>query len=127
MVSVANPSTDTPSLGGFFTNLFGTALGAVQGVAQVKADERIALANASAQAKLNQYKLNDPSVGPNDTAGAQAVANKTLAQTYLPSYMLFQPATDSAGKATGGVKVSPMGWVIFGAVGLLVFLILRRK
>lgn len=95
--------------------------------AKIKAEEKIAIATAQAQAKLNYYKTNDPSIGPNDPNAAQVVANKTLAQTYLPAYMLFTPTTDAKGAPTGGVQITPLGYVVIFTVGIMLFLLFRRK
>lgn len=119
--AVNNPTTTNPGGLNSFFSFLGQSLGAVASVRlQNYLDETTAASAAKQQALLNSYHAANPSTGPNNPAAAQAAANRTFLEKYLPPSLLY--STDS-----GGVKTfSP--WYYLIVLGLLVglVLILRR-
>lgn len=109
-------------------SFFGFLLPAAESYARIQAETVVATAQANAQAKLNAIHANNASAGPNDPKAAQAEANKTMAQKFLPSYMLFTPQVDTKGNPTGAVSATPVFWALVGLVGIVIaVLIFRRK
>lgn len=73
----------------------------------------IAKAQADAQAKLNELKTKNATLGPNDPAAAQREANKTLLQQYLPT-------------GGNGTMASLLPWVLGGILLLVGLVVIKR-
>lgn len=124
---VPNPPTGAPK--DFFDYLYNDLL-LPAGTALVKAEvqQTVAVGNAKAQTQINQYRKTDPSIGPNDPRAALAYESQTLAQKWLPSWMLVSAGTLSTtdGKTVEQKKISGLGWGILAILALLfVWLFIR--
>lgn len=95
------------------SGLWGGLKPVVQTGIQTWGSVQIAEANASAQAKLNALKTQNATLGSNQPAAAQQVANQTLAQQYLPNF-------------ASGAGGSVIKWVVLAVVVVGAFWIIRR-
>lgn len=125
---IPNPPVGMTSdpLGFLFNNILmpvGTA------VVKAKAEQEIAIGKAKAQAQVNAYHVNNPSLGPNDPKAALAYESQTLAQRYLPSWMLAAASTvvtTPGGTTVEQKKVSLVGWAVLAMLGAgILWLVVR--
>ncbi len=107
------PSSDF-TFGSVISNLWGGLKPTVELGLQTWGQVQVTQIQADAQAKLNAMKAQNATLGPNQPGAAQAEANKTLAQKWLPSAF-----TDG----TGG---SVLGLVVMALGVLLLVLVVRR-
>lgn len=117
-----NPPAEAPNgISGFFSYLGQLAAPIVNATVAGAADKITAKTNASIQAMYNKNHLINPATGPNDTSAAQAAANRTFLEKFLPSSMLYD--TDAE---TGAQSPSGFYYLIMGGLVLLLVLFLIR-
>lgn len=118
---MAEITTNPPATASNALSSFLGFLGGVAGtLASGKLAEEQARSAAKVQAILNANHAVNPATGPNDPAAAQAAANRSFLEKYLPAEMLF--STDAAGVRTPKLTY----YVVLGSVLLVFLLVLRR-
>lgn len=125
-VVVPNPASSPDSndwLGQIFSKIL-VPVGSMYVASTVAND--VAIAQAKAQAKINSYTARDPSVGSNNPKAALNAASRTLAQQWLPDYMLTPVVAGTATTPTTGGKVSLVGWGMLAILGLLIVWLVVR-
>lgn len=119
----ANPTPPSSTFGDAFDRLTNT-LGLVgSNYLTAQGQLQIAQATAAAQARINGYSAVNPSLGAVNPDQAQAVANQTWVQRYLPmgSPVVGAPNT---GQQTGATDNSRL--LIYGLFGVLIILVMVR-
>lgn len=88
-------------------------------ILKARVDQEMAIGAAKAQAKINSYHVNDPSIGPNDPRAALAAESRTTAQKWLPGFMLAPAPAKADGQQTFVASISPVGWIMLIVAGFL--------
>lgn len=116
MDPVANPAPTT-TFDSVFDRLTGTLYNLGGDYLTMQGQVAVAKQYADAQARLNSYSAVNPSLGPVNPAQAQAVANQTLLQKWLPggSPVVGSPATGQKANQT----VDLIKWGAIAAVVLI--------
>jgi hypothetical protein len=119
---ISNPPVVAQNnLQSFFGFLSNIASPLIAGKLQNEANESAARSAARVQQVMNKYHQVDPSLGANDPKAAQAAANRTFLERFLPTSMLYQVDT-----VTGSKTPSMTYYVVMGGLLILLVVFVRR-